>query len=215
MLGNMDTHALKPSISVSQRRIEMAVNAAMACIYLLFVYAFLNNFLTHGKISSILMLLQMTLVAYLFMAREYPNRISYSISDWGVAIAGTVLPVFIRPTASPSDDLFLLGLQIFGILLTTAGLLCLNKSFGFVAAVRVVKTKGVYQYIRHPIYCGYLFSIGSVVAQNLSFVNVAIFLTVCAADVYRILAEEKILSQEEEYRAFKEKVKWRVIPFVW
>ncbi len=211
----MNDTSKKFRISTGQRRFEMATNALMACVYGLFMYAFITNFLNYGKISSLLMVIQMSIVVVLFIVREYPQRISYSRLDWGVALTGTILPIFIRPTGAPSDDMILLGAQVFGILLTTLGLLSLNKSFGFVAAVRVVKTKGVYQYIRHPIYCGYFFSIGSIVLQNFNLLNIAIFAAVCAADVYRILAEERILSQEAEYRAFKERVKWRIFPYLW
>ena len=106
-------------------------------------------------------------------------------------------------------------LQLIGIFISIIAVLSLNNSFGIVPAIRNIKTKGLYSLIRHPLYFGYFVFITCIVLQNISAMNVVILVAIYAADIYRILAEEKILSEDHGYQTYKSRVKWRLIPFVW
>jgi protein-S-isoprenylcysteine O-methyltransferase Ste14 len=48
----------------------------------------------------------------------------------------------------------------------------------------------------------------------LSFANAAVYAIAWTAQVMRVLAEERLLSQDPAYRTYKEDVRWRVIPGV-
>jgi protein-S-isoprenylcysteine O-methyltransferase Ste14 len=76
---------------------------------------------------------------------------------------------------------------------------------------------GVYAYLRHPMYSGFLFFmmgttlwLGSIAATGLAGVMVA------SAAIYRIGIEEAMLEAElPGYRDYKNRVKTRFIPFVY
>ena len=50
-----------------------------------------------------------------------------------------------------------LGLDTLGTLISVWGVIYLGRSFGIFVAVRKVVMRGPYRFVRHPIYCGYLF----------------------------------------------------------
>lgn len=75
---------------------------------------------------------------------------------------------------------------------------------------------GVYGFVRHPMYLGVLFwMIGSPLLVN-SFYGLILGLLSVVALAIRIFGEEKMLVEElEGYKAYRKKVRYRLIPFVW
>jgi len=79
-----------------------------------------------------------------------------------------------------------------------------------------VITTGVYGFVRHPLYLGCMLLmfgapllVGSVYGLVIAFSGVLVM-------VGRILGEERMLVEElEGYEAYKNKVRYRLIPFVW
>ncbi len=77
-------------------------------------------------------------------------------------------------------------------------------------------TTGVYGFVRHPLYLGCMLLmfgapllVGSVYGLILSLIGALVL-------AGRIMGEEKMLIEElEGYEAYKQKVKYRLIPFVW
>lgn len=80
---------------------------------------------------------------------------------------------------------------------------------------QVIST-GLYKYIRHPLYfgnsilvIGLSLSLGSLIA----LIPALIFISLM---IIRILFEEKTLSEElQSYMAYKKKVRYRLIPYIW
>lgn len=80
---------------------------------------------------------------------------------------------------------------------------------------QVIST-GVYSCVRHPLYLGYLLLViggpmllGSIAGLAVGVLGIIII-------VIRILGEEKMLLQElEGYGEYREKVKYRLLPFIW
>jgi protein-S-isoprenylcysteine O-methyltransferase Ste14 len=79
-----------------------------------------------------------------------------------------------------------------------------------------VITTGIYSFVRHPLYLGVALTmigvpllVGSLYGFLLSLIGI---LTI----VVRIVGEEKMLIEElEGYNEYKQKVKYRLIPFIW
>ena len=75
---------------------------------------------------------------------------------------------------------------------------------------------GLYGIVRHPMYASTLLlflSMGLVLGSPLSFAILLLYIPIIAK---RIKNEEAVLTQGlEGYVAYKEKVKYRVIPYVW
>lgn len=90
----------------------------------------------------------------------------------------------------------------------------LGRSFGLVPANRGVKHYGVYQIVRHPMYAGYMISHVGFLLLFFSPHNVVIYAMAWLAFWLRTREEEKFLEQDPAYRAYREKVRYRLIPGV-
>jgi protein-S-isoprenylcysteine O-methyltransferase Ste14 len=80
---------------------------------------------------------------------------------------------------------------------------------------KVVST-GVYRFVRHPMYLGgFLFFVGMPLLLG-SLVGVAFAVMFIIGFVFRILGEEKMLTQElEGYTEYTTRVKYRIFPYIW
>ena len=80
---------------------------------------------------------------------------------------------------------------------------------------KVIDT-GLYGVVRHPMYAATVFlflSMGLVLGSPISFVILLFYLPIIAK---RIRNEEAVLAQGlDGYQAYKEKVRYKVIPFIW
>jgi protein-S-isoprenylcysteine O-methyltransferase Ste14 len=206
---------IEEGVSDYVKRDSIVTNIILAALFSNFLFQYYYQIAYEGKISAYLMFIQVTFLVLFFLIRVFPKRVSYGKRDWAVALGGTWLPLLIFPTELSREIPVLLGLQLFGVVVSTIGIVSLNKSFGIVPALREVKTRGMYRFVRHPIYMGYAISFICIVLQNFGIANLVILFAIIACDVMRILAEEKVLAEDPEYRAYMQKVRWRLIPYVW
>ena len=81
---------------------------------------------------------------------------------------------------------------------------------------QTVISTGPYAFVRHPMYAGALIMLfGSPLALG-SYYGLLAFLPFIFIIVWRLLAEEKTLSQNlKGYEEYKQKVRYRLVPFVW
>ncbi|MCK5384547.1 MAG: isoprenylcysteine carboxylmethyltransferase family protein [Alphaproteobacteria bacterium] len=190
-------------------------NLLLAGLFANNIYLFYHDYNINLRFSSLLMMIQVCCVALFFLIRVAPTKFSMKPMDWGMAILGTCLPMLIAPVSADNEIVFLMLMQFFGIFMATVAIISLNTSFAVVPALRNIKTGGLYSIIRHPIYFSYFLTFTCVVLQNFSMLNVVILLALYATDIYRIKAEEKILSEDPSYELYKMQVRYRLIPFVW
>jgi len=114
--------------------------------------------------------------------------------------------------AWPTIGLVLVTLSAF---LSCASLLTLGRSFGVRPALRDVVTSGPYRFVRHPIYLAYV--IGDI-GYNLEEWNVGTVLMVLigwAALLWRIRAEDRVLSQDPQWSNYVASVPYRLFPGMW
>jgi protein-S-isoprenylcysteine O-methyltransferase Ste14 len=88
------------------------------------------------------------------------------------------------------------------------------KLFGIVAAHRGVVSAGPYRIVRHPIHLGYFVTLVGFLLANWSSRNVAIYIVAYFFQVARVLLEERLLKGDESYSACCERVRYRLIPFI-
>jgi protein-S-isoprenylcysteine O-methyltransferase Ste14 len=105
--------------------------------------------------------------------------------------------------------------QCLGLAMVCYCLLVLGRSFGVVAADRGLKVHGPYRIIRHPIYVSHAVTELGFIIANPSWLNIAVFAVVCACQCFRILAEERVLTESADYGAYRSQVHWRLIPGVY
>lgn len=163
---------------------------------------------------GILVLLSELAVLIFVLIRRPTQNISMRLEDWLLAMTATAVPLLLIPGTTPFAGLTAVGiaLAVVGNIWQLWAKLTLRRSFGIAPANRGVKVKGPYQFMRHPMYAGYLLvHIGLFILMGAS-INLLIYAVAWAAQVRRLLAEEAWLGQDPAYQAYQEKVRWRLIP---
>lgn len=199
-----------------ERLVPLLGNAGLAALYAFFAAAHLAHARRTGQWATTLpIVLQEALLVGLFLSRRRSLAYSHRLGDWVLGIAGTWLPLLFRATATTGS--FALGalLQVLGLGWAIAGALSLGRSIGVVAGNRGLKTAGLYRIVRHPMYAGYLLSYLGYLAAYPTPRNAAILAAGAAALIGRALVEERFLAGEPAYRAYTQRVRWRLVPYVW
>lgn len=194
---------------------EWFCNIALAMMYAAFTYSFILDFMKQHRLSSLLLIVFELTLVLLLLIRRMPKEVSLSFYDWVIAVMGTCMVVFLRPDANVHDQPFLILLQMIGMAIALSGLFSLNRSYGTVPANRGVQSKGFYRFVRHPIYTGYFIYLSAFVAQNPTPSNIIVLVMILSFKILRIIAEETFLSQDPDYVAYKQKTRWRLLPFVY
>lgn len=201
--------------TLTQKPLQLLCGAALSALWVFFAIAHLSIFLTtSGKTSLLAFAIAETVIAAMFLLRTPPQTLTTRPVEWIVAIAGTFLPLLLRPTTTTPIPLAEWGLML-GSALQVAGILSLNRSLAIVPALRQLKTGGMYAIVRHPIYTSYLVSFTCYLAANASVMNLLIVMASLALLLARVHFEEMHLGKSSEYRAYRNRVRWRLIPFVY
>ncbi|MBQ4121071.1 MAG: isoprenylcysteine carboxylmethyltransferase family protein [Clostridia bacterium] len=120
------------------------------------------------------------------------------------------LPRIITLVASA---LFLIGYLLFAEVLRENTYL--SRTIEVQENQTVIDT-GLYGIVRHPMYTATLLMFLSMPLILGSLYSLAVFLAYPFIIVFRIKKEEELLTKElDGYRNYKQKVKYRLIPFIW
>ncbi len=106
-------------------------------------------------------------------------------------------------------------LNVAAILVGIAALLSLGRSFGIVPAIREIKTSGLYRMIRHPMYLSDILFKTPLILQYFSAYNLLVYGLSILLYIQRAKYEESLLSQDPEYQQYRQRVKYRFIPFIY
>ncbi|HZK51181.1 MAG TPA: isoprenylcysteine carboxylmethyltransferase family protein, partial [Actinomycetota bacterium] len=194
-----------------------AGSCAAALLWVAACFVHLKAVVSGGGSASILFLLQISIVAWLFIVRRPAKRVDARPWHWLAAVGASFGPFLLQPGGEQVSLPPAIGfsLQGSGIVLSLAALLCLGKSFGIVAADRGLVTSGPYGLVRHPAYAAYLVSELGFLLLNFSAFNVLLLTVVWILQVSRISAEERVLAGDPAYAKYKSQVTKRLIPAVW
>ena len=102
-----------------------------------------------------------------------------------------------------------------GACLSVVSLLSLGRSFGIRPALRTLVTKGPYHFVRHPMYLSYVLSDIGYNLQEWNSGTIALTLAGWTCLLYRILAEEHLLSRDPGWPRFEATVPYRLLPGIW
>jgi protein-S-isoprenylcysteine O-methyltransferase Ste14 len=79
-----------------------------------------------------------------------------------------------------------------------------------------VVSTGLYRLVRHPMYVGNLIMMAGIPLALGSYWGLAVVIPGLLVLVIRVLDEEKLLAQElAGYREYTQKVRYRLVPYVW
>ncbi len=188
-------------------------------IVIVFLWALLAHrvYGATNPFAPLVMVAETSVVIFVLLRRSTQN-ISMRLGDWLLAVTATYAPLFVQPADTPDVLRVLVPLALllvgFGNVVQIAAKLFLRRSFGIAPANRGIKTDGMYRFVRHPMYAGYLFVHIGILLLMPSALNLVIYGIGWWAQILRLLAEERLLSEDPAYRAFMEKTRWRLVPGV-
>ena len=134
-----------------------------------------------------------------FVAAGLDHRFGWLPLPWWVSIAAAAL--------------FLLAYVLYAEVLRENAYL--SRTIEVQEGQKVVDT-GLYGIVRHPMYMATLLLFLSIPLVLGSLISLIFFLAYPAIIIARLKNEEKVLEEGlEGYKEYKEKVKYRLIPFVW
>jgi protein-S-isoprenylcysteine O-methyltransferase Ste14/uncharacterized membrane protein (UPF0127 family) len=192
-------------------------NLALAALYAFFAAAHFTGVRNTGEWASIAPLVaQETLLVTLFLMRRPSIATSGRPRDWALGIAGTLLPLLMRPGAG-AGSLAWIGrpVQVVGLALAVVSILFLGRSIGVVAANRGIRTRGSYSVVRHPVYASYLLGYLGYLASYPSLRNCLLLVATAVMLSARAAVEERFLEADCVYGEYLARVPWRFVPYVY
>lgn len=205
------TSALAPARKIFRPRV---VDRLEQAAILLLWFFLVRRMMGADNPLAALVLITETSVVVLNTIRRTTDDISINPTDWVLAATATGVVMLVQPEPTPWPALAPLGIALvtFGNLLQLSAKLFLLRSFGIAPANRGIKVAGTYRFVRHPMYAGYLVAHVGVMILMPSMVNFFIYFIGWTAQIMRLLAEERLLSQDPAYRDYMAQVRWRLIP---
>jgi protein-S-isoprenylcysteine O-methyltransferase Ste14 len=192
--------------------VRAGLNIVVILLLLLLALSSYRHFRLSHSISSFGILIVNTLFLCLFVTRPKAKSETSSLPLWILATTAVALPMLLRPTSAAEHWSAGYAIQLAGVVMLAGSLLSLRRSFALVPGNRGVRDGGLYRIVRHPMYLSELTVLLGVVIANPTTANVIIWVCECGLQFARTLAEEDFLSADPLYRAYRERVRYRLIP---
>ena len=195
---------------------DLASRAMIVILFTLLSINLLSDFMRTGHVTGLLLLASESLVVVLTVMRRparLVDRSFYAALMTTVSLAG---PPLLRANSDVGliPDAATAMISAVGLALVVLGKITLGRSFGVVPANRGVVVSGPYNFVRHPIYTGYLIThVGFIVANPVPW-NALVIVIADTALIVRALMEEKVLSADVEYQGYCRRVGWHLVPGV-
>lgn len=164
--------------------------------------------------SGLVLVGEFVVLVLVFMRRP-ATEISMSWGPWLLAFGATAAPLFVIPHGEQFlPTLAVAALFVISIAAQVIAKLSLSRSFGIVPANRGVVTKGMYSFVRHPVYASYLIGHIAFLLANFNGWNLAVYTFALGLQIARMLAEEELLTRDPAYAAYRQVVRYRLVPGV-
>lgn len=202
-----------PPAWLTPRRLDRLEQVTIILLWSLLVWRVLQS----DNPMAPLVLIAETSIALFVLLRRPTENISMRLGDWLLAAAATYAPLLIIPSEEvwPALEPLAIALVFAGNAIQISGKLFLRRSFGIAPANRGIKRDGMYRFVRHPIYAGYLVTHIGIMLVMPSMINLVIYAIGWWAQILRIAAEEKLLGQDPDYRDYMQQTRWRLIPGIY
>jgi len=198
----------------ADRLADIAARAAIVVLFSLMAARFGADFLKTGRVTGLLLLVSEMLVVVLTVMRRSAAAVDRSIRARLLTAISMLGPPLLQPAqvAAILPQAATVAASVVGLAVVIAGKMTLGRSFGLMPANRGVVSSGVYRFVRHPIYLGYLITHVAFLLATPSTWNIAALIAADAALLLRAVCEEQTLSRDSQYRAYQQAVRWRVCP---
>jgi protein-S-isoprenylcysteine O-methyltransferase Ste14 len=194
--------------------LDIAERALVVVLYGALLSRVVLAYLANGGAANLIVLASEGLVVFFILIRRRATDVSRRPADWLVALLATTTPLLVQPATRhtllpPSLGA---GMMLVGIVVQLTAKLTLGRSFGWAPAHRGLKLSGPYRLVRHPMYTGYLFCHVAFLLMNWTTWNAIAYAACYAAQVPRLLAEERLLRRDERYQKYMAAVRFRLLP---
>ena len=169
-----------------------------------------------GHVTGLLLVASEALVVVLTMLRRSAAAVDRRPRARLLTAFSTFGPPLVHPmsAAAIAPESLTIAIAAIGLIIVVCGKLSLGRSFGLAPANRGVVSTGMYRLMRHPIYLGYLITHVAFVLANPDGWNLLVLAAVDVALMFRAVCEEQTLAGDTAYRAYMQRVRWRIVPGV-
>ena len=195
---------------------ELAGKACILALFSLMATSIATDVARTGHVTGLLLLASEALVVALTLFRRSAEVIDRSWKARILTMFATFGPPLVRPVAidPAAPESLTITISAIGLMIVVLGKLSLGRSFGLTPANRGIVCSGLYRFVRHPIYLGYLIThVGFVVAYPADW-NLAVLAAADVALLLRAICEERTLALDDAYRAYMTRGRWRIVPGV-
>jgi protein-S-isoprenylcysteine O-methyltransferase Ste14 len=192
---------------------EFAARAGISGLFVVLAARIAREFVETGHITGLLLLVSELLVVVLTVVRRRASVVDRTWSSRIIAAASMVFVPLIKPAGTPlAPDIVTAFVSGLGLSVIIAGKLALGRSFGLMPANRGVVSNGIYRFVRHPIYAGYLVTHAAFLAAHPTPLNLLLLVVSDLSLLGRATLEERTLTLDPAYRSYMGEVRWRVVP---
>ena len=192
---------------------ELASKVFILTLFSAMATSIAQDFADTGHATGLLLLVSEALVVALTLVRRHAAIVDRSWKARILTMFATFGPPLVRPAGvAVAPESLTLVISAIGLIIVVFGKVSLGRSFGLTPANRGIVCSGMYRVVRHPIYLGYLIThVGFAIANPADW-NLGVLVLADVALLLRAILEEKTLAMDPEYRAYMDRVRWRIIP---
>lgn len=213
--GGHEAVTLERAEPLHRIMLEISARVCTVLLFGLFAYSAIMHWRADPtRITLLLLVVSECLVVGFSLFSRIPARRDWTLFAFLSTVAGTYyfVVVLLEPGMKLAPEAVGVGLQIMGLCWQIFAKASLRRSFGLLPANRGVVSSGVYRVMRHPMYFGYFVTDIGFLLVNFGMQNLIVYLVQFALQAARIVREERLLSDDAQYREYKERVRYRVIP---
>lgn len=193
---------------------EIAAKAVIVMLFSSMAFRLAKDWLVTGHLTGMLLLASESLVVFLTLIRRSAGTIDRTWTARLLTGFSTFGPNLVTPLAmgALAPELVTIAISGAGLVIVVLGKLSIGRSFGLAPANRGIVSTGLYTFVRHPIYLGYLIThLGFAIANPAGW-NLGVLAAADLALMFRAVREERTLSKDEAYRSYMARVRWHVVP---
>ena len=189
------------------------LNACLAALYALFMYRHAVTFLETREPTFLAIVVLETMIVTMFLVRREASCSDVSLFAISATALGTFSTLFMAPVGrSDVPSAVTVAIQLVGLTMAIVSLGSLRRSFGLAPANRGVKTSGMYRFVRHPLYASYLVALTGYLLAYPAPRNFALLGISIVGQLIRMSLEERLLLEDQQYVAYTERTRFRLVP---